>query len=117
MVSVRKPINQSGDSKELAQKIMVHGFICFESSCALSLEVRRGMTILSKEELEVGQVAAVVLDGNTQKATHILLGRLPETRGYWMVPVDLISEVRDDIVLLGISADVMDKLPLWRSED
>lgn len=94
---------------------MVHGYVCPESSCSLSIEVRRGMPILSKEGLEVGRVAAVILDRDTQKATHLLLGRLPEITGYWMVPVEVISEVCDGAVRLGISVDIVDTLPLWQS--
>jgi sporulation protein YlmC with PRC-barrel domain len=112
-----KPINQDGVTTECAQKLMVRGFVCPESSCTLSIDVRRGMSILSKEGIDMGQVAAVILDRNSQKATHILLCHLPEKRGYWMIPVDLISEVRDGILRLAIPGKVVDALPLWRSVD
>lgn len=109
-------INKNSDrdvGSKLTQKLMVHGFVCPENSCTLSIEVRRGMTILSNESLEVGQVAAVILDRDSLKATHILLGRLPETRGYWMVPVDLISDIHDGIVQLSIAGNAVDNLPPW----
>ena len=117
MESVNKPITQDGIPTECAQKLMVHGFVCPESSCTLSIEVSRGMAILSKEGMDMGQVAAVILDSNSQKATHILLCHLPEKRGYWMIPVDLISEVHDGTVRLAIRENVIDTLPLWRSVD
>lgn len=117
MTSVTKSVSQDSCLTEAAQKLMVHGFVCPESSCALSTEVSRGMSIHSKEGVDVGHVAAVILDNNTQKATHILLCRLPAMRGYWMVPVDLISEVHDGIVRLDISGNAVDTLPLWHSVD
>lgn len=117
MTSVNKPASQDNCLTEAAQKLMVHGYVCPESSCALSIEVSRGMRILSQEGGDVGQVAAVILDGNTQRATHILLCRLPEMRGYWMVPVYLISEVHDDVVRIAIPGKVVDTLLLWRSEE
>jgi sporulation protein YlmC with PRC-barrel domain len=117
MKSVCKPVAQESASTEWAQKLMVHGFVCPESNCALSAEVSRGMSILSKEGGDVGHVAAVILDSNTQKATHILLCRLPQMRGYWMIPVGSISQVQDGIVRLAIPGKVVDTLPLWRSVD
>ena len=116
MTSVSKPINQNSGTKNLTPKLMVHGFVCPESSCALSMEVSRGMTIRSKEGLEVGKVAAVVLDSDRRKATHLLLGRLPEMSGYWLVPIDLVVEVRDECVQLSISIQVVETLPRWHSE-
>lgn len=110
-----KPISQDRNPIEWTPKLMVHGFVCPESTCALSIEVSRGMSILSKEGVDVGHVAAVILDNNTQKPTHILLCRLPERRGYWMVPVDLISEVHDGIVRLAIPENAVGTLLLWQS--
>ena len=117
MDSTNKFEDRQDGSQELSQKLMVYGFVCPESSCALSIEVRRGMSIHCQEGLEVGKVAAVILDCKTGKATHVLLGRLPEIKGYWLVPVDLISEVRDGAVRLGIRGDAIGGLPIWRSGD
>jgi hypothetical protein len=122
MGSIDQFINRDGSSAELTQKLMVHGFVCPENSCALAIEVRRGMPILSKEGQEVGKVAAVILDVDTQKATHLLLGRLPEMTGYWLVPVECISEVQRGNaqrgkVQLHIPGNLVDELPLWQSSD
>jgi sporulation protein YlmC with PRC-barrel domain len=73
------------------------------------------MPIFSREGREVGKVAAVVLDSNNQKAAYLLLGRLPETSGYWMVSVDLIAEVDDEKVRLSIPRETVQSLPEWHS--
>lgn len=117
MSSTNKIKDHDNGSKILSQKLMVHGFVCPESSCNLSVEIRRGMPILSSEGLEVGKVAAVLLDNETKKATYVLLGRLPEMRGYWLVPVDSISEVGEGNIQLNITVDVVYELPLWQSSD
>jgi hypothetical protein len=57
MSSTNKIKDHDDGSKALSQKMMVHGFVCPESSCNLSVEIRRGMPILSSEGLEVGKVA------------------------------------------------------------
>lgn len=105
----------SSDPAIWRHKLMVSGPVCPECSRTLSVEVRRGMPILSKEGLEVGRVAAVVVDGSDGKATHILLSRLPETAGYWLVPLNLISEAYVEKIQLSIPGEAVDSLPRWQS--
>lgn len=95
------------------QKLMVSGYICAEGGCPLSVEVRRGMPIFSLEGQEVGKVAAVVLSNGDQQATHLLLGRLPETYGYWMLPVSRVNRVVDGRVHISIDSAAVDALPRW----
>lgn len=97
------------------QKLMVNGLVCPNGDCNLSIEVKRGMIIRSKDGLEAGKVAAVILNNENLKATHILLCRLPGINGYWMVPVDLIAEVREEIVQLSVLDTTIESLPLWHS--
>jgi sporulation protein YlmC with PRC-barrel domain len=106
--------NQNSPSIEFQQKLMVAGYITPGNSCA-PFEVKRGIPIFSREGWEVGKVAAVVLDGNHQKVAYLLLGRLPETSGYWMVSVDLIAKVDDEMVRLSIPKEAVQSLPEWHS--
>jgi hypothetical protein len=99
----------------LTHKLMVNGFICSDQSCALSVEVRRGMAIRTEDGLEAGMVAAVVLEGGSLRATHVLLSRLPETSGYWMIPVELVAEVGGEVVRLSISEKEIENLARWHS--
>ena len=115
MNATARPENHAGGQGNITQKLMVSGFVSPQSSCALSIEVRRGMMIRSKEGVEVGKVAAVVLNSDHHNATHILLGRLPEMSGYWLVPVDLVVEVRDESVQLSIPFRAIETLPRWHS--
>jgi len=94
---------------------MVAGVVFLASDDAPGVEVQRGMPIFSKEGLEVGKVAAVVLNSQDNKATQLLLCRLPERYGYWLVALEKIAEVRDGAVILTISATEIASLPEWRS--
>jgi len=60
-------------------------------------------------------VAAVVVTLGQQYAGHILLGRLPDRKGYWMVSVNLIKTAVAGKVQLSIPADAVDSLPVWHS--
>lgn len=108
---------ENSSKKKPAQKLMVSAFVCLNNGCPLSTEVRRGMAVQSEEGQEIGKVGAVMLDAESRKATHVLLSRLPEMRGYWLVPVGAITQVVDEYVRLIISKDYMDNLPRWHSDE
>jgi hypothetical protein len=106
-------VDRESFSKTMHQKLMISGYICSENRCPLSSEVRRGMPIFSAGGREVGKVAAVVLNSLDQSATHILLSRLPEIPGYWLVPVSWIALVKAGEVHLHVSESEVQSLPKW----
>ena len=69
------------------------------------------MTILTRERQEAGKVAAVVVDNDSQKVTHILLTRPRQMPDYRLVPVTLIEQVDEETVLLEICNQAMESLP------
>jgi sporulation protein YlmC with PRC-barrel domain len=79
-------------------------------------EVRRGMLVQTSEGRTAGRVAAVVLDQEQQKVTHILLMRERQLLEYRLVPVELVEEVGKEAVLLGIFHTVVENLPIWHSK-
>ena len=115
MSAIPGPENPDGSRVTPTPKLMVSGFICAENPCVFSMEVTRGMPIRSKEGLQVGKVAAIVLDAEKQKATHLLLDRLPEMSGYWLVRAKWIRKVQDDEVWLSIPSEAIPSLPRWQS--
>jgi hypothetical protein len=106
-------MNQDAFSNVRRQKLMVSGYIYPESGCTLSVEVRRGMPIFSARGSEVGKVAAVVWSGLDHTATHILLSRLPEIQGYWLLPVSWIEQVSTEEIHLHIPEAEIQSLPQW----
>ncbi len=60
-----------------------------------------------------GRVAAVVLDAEQQKVTHILLLQEHQLVKYRLVPVELIEQVGEEEVLLCIFHPVVGSLPIW----
>jgi sporulation protein YlmC with PRC-barrel domain len=112
----KKSKDQNRGSAEQQKKLMVSGNVSPEGNHAHAVEVRRGMQIFSQEDLEVGKVAAVVLNSDNRKATYILLSCLPERTGYWLIPVDLIAAVGDEGVRLTIPHQAIQSLPRWHSD-
>lgn len=100
----------------MAQKLMVSGYVCSHPGCALTTEIRRGMSVRSNQGIEVGKVTAAVLDDNQKPATHLIFDRLPAHQGYWMVPVDLIAGVEDEQLMLSIPVSAIDTLPVWHPD-
>lgn len=76
-------------------------------------EVHRGMSVQTGEGHMAGRVAAVVLDQEQQKVTHILLMRERHLLEYRLVPVELIEKVGEEAVLLRIFQSVVENLPVW----
>jgi sporulation protein YlmC with PRC-barrel domain len=77
-----------------------------------STEVRRGMSIFTNQGIEVGKVAAIVIDDENQSPAHLLLDHLPEQQGYWSVPIELIAKVENDQLWLSIPASAEDAFAL-----
>jgi sporulation protein YlmC with PRC-barrel domain len=71
------------------------------------------MVIRTNEGREVGKVAAVVIDSQSQAVTHIILGHLPETLEYRLVPAALIEEVDAEAIVLGIFSPLVESLPKY----
>ena len=117
MCATTTPEKENSSKENPTRKLMVSAFVCLKNSCPLSTEVRRGMPVLSAEGQEIGKVAAAILDSESRKATHILLSRLPEVKGYWMAPVEMISHVCEEGVRLNIAGDFVNTLTPWHSED
>lgn len=76
-------------------------------------EVHRGMLVQTGEGQTAGRVAAVVLDQEQQKVTHILLMSERKLLEYRLLPVELIEEVDEEAVLLRIFQSVAENWPIW----
>ncbi len=98
---------------DLNIELIVSGLIYLDQEGGISVEVRRGMTILSSEGHEAGRLAAVIVDKNDQRVTHVLLSRLNQRLDYRLVPMSLIERVHEEQVRLRIFNQVVNTLPTW----
>ena len=89
---------------------MVAGLVRLKGTEGLPVEVRRCMTIRSCDGRELGMVAAVCLDPDTQDVAAVLLGRLPVTADYSMIPITLIDHISEDAVHLRITAGSLEEM-------
>jgi len=92
------------------QKLMASSLVYLEQMHD-PVQVQRGMMILGQDEQAAGVVAAVVLDCHSQRVTHILLGHLPPTTEYRLVPLKLIGRLDGETVWLRASSEEIEKLP------
>ncbi len=98
---------------EQSGKVMVNGRVRLSSSPAQPVDVRRGMCLLGKGGAQLGVVAGVVVDEHDE-VTHILLGCVPVTSGYRLVPPALVTHIAAETIQLCISFEGVVKLPLHR---
>jgi hypothetical protein len=75
-------------------------------------ELARGMPVLAQDGSTAGVVAAVVLTGPAKRITHLLLGQVPPTAVYRLVPIALIDHVAGERLWLQINQAQIHSLPL-----
>ena len=73
-------------------------------------EVRRCMRVMSCDGTEVGFVAGVVVDAQSERVSHVLLGHLPVTADYRLIPIHLIDQVLAERIRLTIPDEAIDTL-------
>ncbi len=104
--------NKESGTVDQSQRLFESGSICPEREHGLPVKVSRGMTILTNEGREAGKLAAVVVDNDSQKVTHLLLTRPRLVPEYRMVPVNLIEQVDEAVVFLEICSQAIESLPI-----
>ena len=97
------------------QKLMVSSLVYLEQLDD-PVEVQRGMMIMGKDKQEAGVVAAVILDCRSQKDTHILLGHIPPTSDYRLIPLNLIDRIDGETLWLRASFEEIEKLPMHQPD-
>lgn len=79
-------------------------------------EVVRGMPVRAEDGCLVGAVAAVVQSGAAKMMTHLLLGQVPPTAVYRLIPLALLDHLEDEQVWLNASCQQVDDLPLHQPD-
>jgi sporulation protein YlmC with PRC-barrel domain len=94
------------------EKLTIEAQICLTCAAELPTAVCRGMSICNSNGEQVGQVAAVLLDGRSHEPTHLILTRLlPE---YRLVPLSHIVSVSCNCVTLDIANEQLTQLSLHK---
>jgi len=75
------------------------------------------MPVLVEDGTIVGAVAAVVQTGADRTVTHLLLGQIPPTAEYRLIPLGLLDRLDGDGVCLRASRRQVLELPSYESED
>ena len=101
----------SVQSDSPVQRLFERGEIGLTGEHCSYNEVSRGMLILTHEGQDAGRVAAVVVDGNSQQVTHILLKHNYLVPAYRLVPIDLIEYISQQVILLHINRETVADLP------
>jgi hypothetical protein len=99
-----------------ARKLLVSGIIRLVHTDTPIL-VEREMPIFSVDGHLVGMVAAVVMLCASRQITDVLLGRVPPSAEYRLIPVDLIARVSHGVVRLHLTAHDVSKLTIHTSDE
>jgi hypothetical protein len=110
---VQMPADDNLHHDDLYTGLVVSGSIYPDQENNIAVEVRRGMIILTNEGREAGRVAAVIIEGQDQQVTHILLSRLSQSPEYRLVPISIVEQVYEEKVRLHIFNQAVNSLPTW----
>ena len=102
----------AGPNRAGPKVLFVEGHITPSGAHSGPVEIRRGMSVRSRDGQAAGQVAAAVIDVDSQAVTHVLLCRWLEVPDYRLVPVGLVANVEAGIVALDISAAEVETMPV-----
>lgn len=94
------------------QRLLVFGRIDL-----LASEVTRGMPVLAEDGSMAGAVAAVVQTGTARAITHLLLGQIPPTAVYQLIPLDLLDRLDGECIRLRASRQQIASLPIYQPEN
>lgn len=81
-----------------------------------AVEVYRGMVVVDESEEPIAFVAGVLIAGGQTRVSHLLIGRLPPTDDYRMVPVGRLAAVLPDRIGLTMASREWDRLPRHKRE-
>lgn len=91
------------------ERMMVNGrFSLPNNDCPV--KINRGMAVWTNTGAEAGFSAGVVVPQGSDEATHFLLGRLPITSEYRLIPVQLIERIEDENIHLNVNCNEILKL-------
>lgn len=65
----------------------------------------------------VGAVAAVVQSGPTRTPTHLLLGQVPPTAVYHLIPLNLLDRLEGECIWLHASRQQIAAQPIHQPDD
>ncbi len=116
MMTEKKGSLSSDQTVLPAQKLLVSSLIRLGKPEAGLVELRRGMAVVDQAGQEAGAVAAVVLDCARQTITQVLLGHLPQTADYRLIPLSLIDRIDEGTVWLSITGADIENLPIHQPD-
>ncbi len=93
---------------------MVNGRIQLSSMPGRPINIHRGMIILTCEGDRAGFSAGVLVNQSGQ-TTYIVLGRLPVTSEYRLIPPNLVACVEAETIHLIVNCEVVKNLRLHQS--
>ncbi len=93
---------------------MVNGRIHLLHNPNISIELHRGMMILTHDGKEAGFSAGIVINED-EETVFVLLGRLPVTSEYRLIPIEHIDRINGENIHLSLNCDGVMDLQLYQS--
>jgi uncharacterized protein YrrD len=78
-----------------------------------TVPIREGTDIHSSDGKEVGEVERLIVDPDSNQVTHFLVSQGVLFKDRKLVPVHWVKQVEEDSLYLGVSSQVLERLPSY----
>jgi sporulation protein YlmC with PRC-barrel domain len=82
-----------------------------------TVALKEGAKVVSSDHKHVGDVERLLMDPDSEKATHFLITKGLFTKEKKLIPMDWVGDIREDEVLLVLEEDVVDRLPEFKDRE
>lgn len=76
-----------------------------------TIPIHEGTDVHSSDGKHVGDVERLFVDGESKQVTHFVIAQGVFFKDRKLVPVNWVKQVEEDAVHLGVSSEVLDRLP------
>jgi uncharacterized protein YrrD len=78
-----------------------------------TVALKEGVDVVSSDDEEVGDIERVIVDPQTNRATHFLISEGMLFKERKVIPMSWVSTVEEDKVCLAVPADLLERVPAY----
>lgn len=81
-----------------------------------AVALKEGSRVMSSDDKHVGNIERLFVDKDSNRATHFLISHGTLFKDRKLIPTHWVKTIREDKVQLGVSANVLETLPSYKTD-
>jgi sporulation protein YlmC with PRC-barrel domain len=79
-----------------------------------TVALKEGAQVISSDEKQLGSIEKLFIDPNSERITHLLIGKGLLLKEYKLIPTNWIDEINADNVYLAVDAALVNRVPDYK---